>query len=170
MNVRNLVSSLLLVVVFGSVGVFAWQRSQGRPVAARPAAAPSAAESPTPGPVPAVDVATAAEVLVTYFTTNVRCVSCRTIEALAQRAVAEGFVEDVAAGKVAFRVVNTDLPEHQHFVDHYKITNKIVIVSHQRDGREVEWTPRQDVWVHFHEPETFFAYVREPIRAYLAAK
>ncbi|HEX6813365.1 MAG TPA: nitrophenyl compound nitroreductase subunit ArsF family protein [Planctomycetota bacterium] len=153
MNARNLVTSLLLVVVFGSLGVFAWQRGMKPPAT-----------------VPAEPATNAADVLVTYFTTNVRCVSCRTIEELTRRAVAEGFPAELAAGKVVFRVVNTDLPEHQHFVDHYTITNKTVVVSHQRDGREVEWTGRQDVWLHFGEPETFFTYVREPIRSYLAAK
>jgi hypothetical protein len=39
-----------------------------------------------------------------------------------------------------------------------------------RDGRETEWTGRQDVWLHFEEPEAFFTYVREPIRSYLAPK
>jgi hypothetical protein len=192
MNSRQLVSSLLLVVVFGSVGVFAWQRSQRpsgnppsdvqAPVAPAPAnpsipadkaptpVADAAAEKPAVPSVPVTDAAAKADVVVTYFTTNVRCDSCRKIEALSRRAVLEGFPEQVAAGRVAFRIVNTDEPEHAHYVDHYSITNKIVIVSHQRDGKEIEWTPRQDVWLHFEEPPEFFAYVREPIQAYLAAK
>lgn len=194
MNSRQLIRSILLVVVFGSLGVFAWQRSQtsasSSPTAlpaspailsSNPPAAdgnlpvPAAIESgaisqPAVPPAPVVDPAAKADVVATYFTTNVRCVSCRTIEALSQRAVVEGFPTEVAAGKVVFRVINTDLPEHAHYVDHYAITNKIVIVSHQRDGKEVEWKGLQDVWVHFHEPDTFLTYVREPIRAFLAGK
>lgn len=153
-NARKLTTSLLLVLVFGSLGVFAWRES-------RPSADASTGDQAEH---------TTAAVLVTYFTTDVRCESCRTIEALARRAVAEGFPTELAAGEVAFRVVNTDRPEHRHFVDHYEITNKTVVVSHQRDGREVDWTGRQDVWLHFDEPATFFDYVREPIRAYLTAK
>lgn len=162
MNSRQLIRSILLIVVFGSLGVFAWQRSQTS--ASNPPVAVQAA------PAPVVDAAAKADVVATYFTTNVRCESCRTIEALSQRAVVEGFPTEVAAGKVVFRVINTDLPEHAHYVDHYEITNKIVIVSHQRDGKEVEWKGLQDVWLHFHEPDTFLTYVREPIRAFLAGK
>lgn len=163
MNARKIVTMLLLVVVFGSLGVFAWRRS-GQASAERPD--PSVAAAPAGSDA----ACAAAQVLVTYFTTKVRCESCRTIEALARRAVAEGFADEVAAGRVVFRVVDTDLPEHAHFVDHYEIANKTVIVSHQRDGREIDWTGRQDVWLHLDDPETFFAYVREPIRDYLAQK
>ena len=157
MNLRTATTSLLLLIVFGSLAVFAWQRL--RPTAATAATDADAARR-----------AAAATVLVTYFTTDVRCDSCRTIEALPQRAVHEGFRDELATGQVVFRVVNTDRPEHRHFVDHYEIANKTVIVSHQREGHEIAWTGRQDVWLHLDEPENFFAYVREPIRAYLTAK
>jgi hypothetical protein len=165
MHARTLVRALLLAVVFGSLAVFAWQRSQR-------ASVPSIAEPEPSAPAAEVivDPEKAADVVVTYFTTNVRCVSCRTIEELTRRAVAEGFASELAAGRVVFRVVNTDLPEHQHFLEQYSITNKIVIVSHQREGNEVEWSPRQDVWTLFHDPEAFLAYVREPIAGYLAAR
>lgn len=159
MNHRTATTALLLLIVFGSLAVFAWRHL--RPTPATAAATTDAA---------AARREAAATVLVTYFTTDVRCDSCRTIEALTQRAVQEGFRDELAAGQVVFRVVNTDRPEHRHFVDHYEIANKTVIVSHQRQGHEVAWTGRQDVWLHFEEPETFFAYVREPIRAYLTAK
>ena len=162
MNARSLVRSILLVVVFGSLAVFAWQRSQAS--ANTPPVAVQAA------PATLVDPAAQADVVATYFTTDVRCDSCRTIEALSQRAVVEGFPAEVAAGKVVFRVINTDRPEHAHYVDHYSITNKIVVVSHQRDGKEVAWQGLQDVWVHFREPDEFLPYVREPIQAFLAEK
>lgn len=192
MNPRQLVSSLLLVAVFGSVGVFAWQRSQRAaakpptdvPAPAVPAptapqvadgnaptpAADAAAEKPAVPAVPAVDAAAKADVVVTYFTTNVRCESCRKIEALSRRAVVEGFPAELASGRVVFRVINTDEPEHAHYVDRYEITNKIVIVSHQQGGKEVEWKGLQDVWLHLDEPDEFLPYVREPIKAYLAGK
>ena len=164
MSARNLVTITLLLVVFGSLGVFALRRG-GQPQGEARRQDEAATQG---GNVDAA--AAAAKVLVTYFTSNTRCESCRTIEALAMRAVAEGFPAEAGAGTVKFRVVNTDQPEHEHFVDHYAITNKIVIVSHQREGREVEWTACQDVWLHFDEPEAFFAHVREPIRAYHAGK
>ena len=79
-----------------------------------------------------------------------------------------GFPAQLEAGTVAFRVLNTDEVENQHYVERYELTNKTVIVSHQVDGQEVEWTDRQDVWLLLDQPEEFGAYVREPVQKYLA--
>lgn len=108
-----------------------------------------------------------AKVVVTYFTTDVRCVSCRTIEALTKRAVEEGFADELARGELLFRVVNTSQPANAHFVDHYAITNKTVVVSRQRDGVEQEWSRCGEIWTLFREPERFLVHVREPIRRHL---
>ncbi len=154
MNSKSILRGVLLVIVFGSVGVYALKKSQGP-------GADSVAGSAPPSTA-------GATVVVTYFTTDVRCDSCRTIEKLSRQAVEEGFPTEVASGAVVFRVLNTDRPENQHFVDDYQITNKTVIVSHHESGRETEWTSRQDVWFLFDEPEEFLDYVREPVKRYLA--
>jgi len=156
MNTKLALRWVLLVVVFGSVGVYAWQKAQKT--------GPEAAQEST-----AQDT-TAATVVVTYFTTDVRCDSCRTIEKLSRQAIEEGFPKEVASGEVAFRVLNTDRAENQHYVDDYEITNKTVIVSHQKNGKEAEWANRQDIWLLFEEPNEFFSYVREPVRRYLSKR
>jgi hypothetical protein len=163
MNPRSLLRWALLALVSISVAVYVLQRSGTQDPSPEPAAAtadPATADPATPAAAPAT-------VVVTYFTTDVRCTSCRTIESLAQRAVEEGFPGELARGEIVFRVINTDLPENQHYVEDYQLTNKTVIVSHQVDGRESEWTNRQDVWLLFHEPEKFMSYVREPVKLYL---
>ncbi len=146
----------LLAIVFGSIGVYAYQKSRGE-------ATPPSVEAA------ALDTAATAkaDVVVTYFTTDVRCESCQTIEALSRSAVEEGFPTEVASGAVLFRVINTDRAENEHYIDEYEITNKTVIVSQQEKGAETGWTDRQDVWVLLDEPAAFADYVREPIAQYL---
>jgi len=151
MNARILARWLLLAVVTGSVAFHLVQRS----------AAAGADDRAAPADV------TDAAVVVTYFTTDVRCDSCRTIERLSRQAIDEGFPDEVASGAVAYRVVNTDRPENEHFLDDYEISNKTVIVSHRVDGAETEWCNRQDVWLLLDEPDEFLSYVREPVRRYL---
>jgi hypothetical protein len=56
-------------------------------------------------------------VVVTYFTTDVRCANCRKIEALSRECVSTRFPEEFKSGRVVFRVVNTDRPESKHFLD-----------------------------------------------------
>ena len=153
MNTKSVLRWVLLLVVFGSVAAYAWQKTH------------AAAAADTPGAT--AQDATGATVVVTYFTTDVRCDSCRTIETLSRQAIAEGFPDEVQRGEVVFRVLNTDRAENQHFVNDYEIANKTVIVSHQQNGTEVEWANRQDVWLLFEQPMEFFDYVREPVRRYL---
>jgi hypothetical protein len=144
----------LLAIIFISLGIHTWKKSADQEAGA-------AIDAPTPG-------IEAAAVVVTYFTTDVRCDSCRTIEALSRRCVEEEFPDQLASGEVVFRVVNTDRDEHEHFVEHYDLTNKTVIVSSQVEGKESSWTDRQDVWLLLDEPDAFIAYVREPVQQYLA--
>ncbi len=154
MNAKFLMRWILLAIVVGSVVFYVVQQSATR----------VGQTNATPSPSPA---ATAAAVVVTYFTTDVRCESCRKIEALSRQAIEEGFPQELASGAVVFRVLNTDRQENKHFVVDYEIANKTVIVSHQVDGRETEWVNRQDVWLLLDEPDEFLSYVREPVKRYL---
>lgn len=156
MQAKSVLRWVLLGIVFGSLGIYALQKAQSRD---RLPATGADAENTA-----------AATVVVTYFTTDVRCDSCRTIERLSREAIEAGFPDEVADGAVVFRVRNTDRPENQHFVDEYEIANKTVIVSHQQHGTETEWTNRQDVLLLFDQPDEFLAYVREPVQRYLGRK
>ena len=153
MNAKSILRWALLLIVVGSIGAYALQRSRE----ADPATAVSS---------PSESIASAT-VVVTYFTTDVRCDSCRTIEALSRRAIEEGFPNELDSGAVIFRVVNTDLAENRHFIDEYKITNKTVIVSHQLDGNESEYVNRQKVWELLDDPSAFLRYVQQPVRSFL---
>jgi len=152
MKSRTILRSVLLLIVFGSLTFWLFAR--------RPANA--GGDGPDPAAV------AAARVVVTYFTTDVRCDSCRTIEQLSRRAVAEGFPDELRSGALVFRVVNTDREENAHYIDEYEIGNKVVVVSRQLDGEQIEWLRCQDVWLHFGEPEVFLPYLQQPIRDYLA--
>ena len=152
-NAKSALRWVLLLIVFGSVAVYAWQQSHKPEQQAAP-------ESEL------LD-SKVATVVVTYFTTDVRCDSCRTIEKLSRQAIEEGFPDEVASGTVLFRVLNTDRTENQHFVEDYEIANKTVIVSHQQDGKETQWLNRPDVWLLLEEPAEFLTYVREPVRRFL---
>ena len=93
-------------------------------------------------PPPAAAAASAAparEVVVTYFTTNIRCESCLTIERLTRESLDKCFAAELADGRVRFQMISTSLPENRHFTDDYDISLKTVVVSDLRAGREVSW-------------------------------
>ena len=106
-------------------------------------------------------------VVVTYFHTTVRCVSCIRIEDTTTASISEAFAREIAEGRLEWRVVNTDEPANTHFVGDYGLYTKSVIVSDQRDGREVRWKNLDQVWHLLDDPAAFRAYVEREVRAFL---
>lgn len=136
----------------------------GATVAVLKAGRPSSGyrQTPSESSAPALP---ASGVVVTYFTTDVRCPSCHKIEELTRNAVAAEFPQAVAAGEVLFRVINTDRPENAHFVKDYSLVSKTVIVAARKDGRETGFTNLQDVWLKLNDPADFTRYIAEAVRA-----
>ncbi|MFP4542143.1 MAG: nitrophenyl compound nitroreductase subunit ArsF family protein [Opitutales bacterium] len=147
----------LLLLVALAVGVWAWDRFAPASPEAVLAVAPAA---------PADDAA-AHVVRVTYFTSDVRCPTCRTIEELTHRTIAERFDAEVEAGTLVFNTRNLDEPGNAHFAEDYELSFKTVVVSHRVGGEERAWAKFDDVWSHANDPEAFMLYLEHGIRAYL---
>lgn len=151
MNPKNLARIVLLLVVGGSIAWFAVNQWQGARTAAN-------AQSVAPAEIAGHD-----HVVMTYFTTNVRCRSCRQIEALTRETAEVRHADAIADGRLVFRVINTDEPGMEHYVKDYALVSKTVILSRFEGGREVEWKNMDDVWEHLGEPEVFHAYLETPL-------
>ena len=58
-------------------------------------------------------------VKVYYLHGNIRCPTCRTIEAYAQEAVETGFADELKSGKVQWQVINYESPGNEHYALEY---------------------------------------------------
>lgn len=146
----------LLALVLAGVAAWAW-RSFG------PAPEPAAAAPAPPADEPA------RLVLVTYFTSDVRCPTCLKIEKQTREAVESGFADELAAGTLRYQSINFDQAENKHFVDDYGLAFKTVVVSERHQGKEVKWESYDKVWDLVNEPDAFAAYLQEGIRSHLKA-
>ncbi len=117
--------------------------------------------------VPPAATSGGAQVVVTYFHTTVRCVSCIRIEDTTTASISEAFAREIAEGRLVWRVLNTDEPSNGHFVADYGLFTKSVIVSDQRSGREIRWKNLDQVWHLLDDPAAFRAYVEREVRAFL---
>ena len=123
-----------------------------------------------PPPVAAAAAAAPArEVVVTYFTTNIRCESCLTIERLTRESLDKCFAAELADGRVRFQMINTSLPENRHFTDDYDISLKTVVVSDRRAGREVNWKRFDQVWDLLDDPAAFHDMMCAGVRGVMSA-
>jgi len=107
------------------------------------------------------------KVVATYFHGDVRCATCRKVEAYAREAVEEGFKSQIAAGSVEFRAVNLDDSENAHFVQDFQLTNKSVVVTEEVNGVVGRWAKLDNVWGLVGNHDAYLVYVRDAVRGYL---
>lgn len=102
-----------------------------------------------------------------YFHGNLRCASCRKLEAWSEEAVTQGFAEELASGRLEWRVVNTDEPDNTHFVKDFELVTKSVVLVAYRDGAVVRHQNLTQVWQLLRDKEAFLGYVRDSTREFL---
>ena len=113
-----------------------------------------------------VPAQTTATLTVYYFHQTIRCPSCEKIEALAQKAVEEGFAGELAAGGMRWRTINIDDPQNKHFEDDYRLQAQSVVLSEMRGGKETRWKNLEKVWDLLDDDASFLRYVQDEVRAY----
>lgn len=170
---KTIAKTLLLVLAFAGIAYYAWGKIAGSGDASEPAAA---------GAVPASAAASSAHdapVVVTYFSSDVRCPTCMEIETLTRRTVEERFAGPLAQGQIAFQILNMDEKENAHFVDDYELAFKTVVVRgdahagtahggderiNDADAETIEpWVKMNGVWSLTAKPDEFIDYLAEEI-------
>lgn len=161
---KKILKSILLLFAVGAIAYYVWGRIAGNtgPVEADTVRPQSVAASEA-----SAEVAAAPSVVVTYFTTDVRCASCVKIEELTRAAVEEQFADEVAADRVRFRILNLDRPENKHFARDYEMAFKTVVISQESSDDVLRWEKRDEVWKLLDKPEQFKAYVAAPVHEFL---
>ena len=102
-----------------------------------------------------------------YFHGNFRCDNCRKIEQYSREAVDLYFSEQLKTGELTFKVINTDEPENQHFVEDYQLYTRSLVMAEFKDGKQVKWKNLAKVWDYLNDKEKFYEYVKSEIQNYL---
>jgi hypothetical protein len=102
-----------------------------------------------------------------YFHGNLRCVSCRTIEAYTKEVLESCFKEEIAANKICLQVVNTEKEGSEHFIKDYGLYTKAVVLSLVKNGKEVKFDNLQQIWELMRNKEKFQQYIKNEVSKYL---
>ena len=113
--------------------------------------------------------ASASEIVAYYFHGNLRCATCRKIEAYSEEAITQGFADELKSGQFAWRVVNTDESENKHFVKDFELITKSVVLVEYRDGEVTRFENLKLVWQLVGDKDGFLKYVRDATREFIGS-
>jgi len=102
-----------------------------------------------------------------YFHGDFRCPTCHKLEQYSKEAIEANFKNELASGKLEFRVINTDEKGNEHFVNDYQLYTKSLVISLVKGGKEVKSKNLTKIWDYVGNKQKFYDYVTEEIKAFL---
>ncbi len=127
------------------------------------------ADAPEPPAPPAAAAAEPSRVVVSYFHRTIRCETCIKFEELTDRALRDGFADELADGRVEWRVTDFEEPGHEAEVAKYDVFESSLVVSRFVGDTEVEWKKLDAIWDLVADEALFLQYVQGEVVAYLNA-
>lgn len=167
MNTRKLVSRLLVGFVVLSFGFIAFRSVR----AAKDWHAPSSPQAAMPvsnaTTTPGARAEDDSKIIAYYFHVNVRCTTCRAIEAYSKEVIHQRFAKEIASGRVEWRLVNVQTPENRHFVQDYQLFTKSLVLVLHKGGQQKEYKVLNDTWELVGDKAAMQRYVEKEVRNYL---
>lgn len=102
-----------------------------------------------------------------YFHGHVRCETCLNMERYTGLALQTYFGDDLARGRLEWRVINREVPPHEHFVQDYGLYSQALIIVDSIPGQPAEWKSLEAIWDYAHDQPAFMEYVRGEVAQYL---
>jgi hypothetical protein len=157
MKIKTIASAILLLFVAVSAGYLIYKNAQGEPAPAPAQTVLREQAAPAQGRT----------LVVYFFHGRARCVSCKIIEALGQKALQAGFPEEMKSGRIVWRDIDLDKPENRHFIQEYRILSISLVLSDMENGEQKKWKNLEEVWTRLNDEKAFVEYVQKEIRAWL---
>lgn len=84
--------------------------------------------------------------MVYYFHSNDRCVTCRALEAYSYATVEADFGPELKSGAVVWKVLNYDKPAGEELKKKFDIQNPVIVLARMQDGQIADWKRLDKVW------------------------
>ena len=154
---KKIIQPILLIIVALGIGAFVWDKFSLNP------------EAKTAADTAETQAVDKADVVVTYFTTDARCVSCKKIESLTRETLQRDFADAMAQGQLRFQTINIDREDNKHYIEDYDLAFKTVVVARQSQEAAMDWEKLDDVWNLLNAPADFAVYVSSAVTKKLDA-
>ncbi|OEU61037.1 MAG: hypothetical protein BA870_09775 [Desulfuromonadales bacterium C00003094] len=102
--------------------------------------------------------------VVYYFHGNMRCASCRKIEAYTKEAIQSGFAKALQNGRLELQVINVDDSANEHYVQDFQLYTRSVVLERRAGNQQQQWKNLDQVWSLIRNKTAFMEYVQEQIQ------
>jgi len=109
------------------------------------------------------------KVVVYYFHGHFRCATCQKIEELSAETIKDVFADELSAGRLEWRLVNTDEPGNEHFKEEFNLHGNSLVMAAMSEGERLSWKVCEKVWELVLNEDKLRQYVEHEARAYLEA-
>lgn len=159
MNAKSVITGILILFVAVSV-VYLFVRNESAPDA----------NKGVPSEEAAVNTSLPHQVIAYYFHGDKRCKTCLKIEELAKSTVETAYPDELADGRLVWKVVNFEEAGNEHFADDYELVASSLVIVDMKDGVQVAWKNLDQVWDLVWEDDQFIEYVKTEVGNYLGEK
>ncbi len=167
MNPRRAITRLLLGFVLLSFGYLAFRSIRATQDWQSPSSLQAAPAEQKNSATPGQKVDAGSKIIAYYFHVNVRCTTCRMIEAYSKEVIHQRFVKEIASGSVEWRLVNIQTPENRHFIQDYQLFTKSLVLVFQKGGQQKEYKVLNDTWELVGNKTAMQGYVEKELREFL---
>lgn len=105
--------------------------------------------------------------VVYYFHSNVRCVTCRAIESQSHDAVQTSFATELADGQMVWKTLNYEEADGMDLGRQFEVQVPVVVLAQMKDGQLNDWKRLDRVWALVSDKEGFTDYVETEINKML---
>ena len=105
--------------------------------------------------------------MVYYLHGNVRCPTCREIEATSEEAVTSGFAGELKSGQVQWQVINYETPGNEHYTKDYEVVAPTVVLAKFDGGQQTAWKALPEVWELVGDKPAFLSFVQKSLREFM---
>jgi hypothetical protein len=96
-----------------------------------------------------------------------RCPTCHKLEQYSKEAIESDFKDELASGKLEFKVVNVEEKNNKHYIKDYNLYTKSLVLSKVKDGKEVDSKNLEKIWEYVGNKQKFFDYVTQSTKEFL---
>lgn len=165
---KKIFTFILLLFVAGSVVYLVWNEISSADKATANLPKPSeASDTVSETAPPQSDRSPKPRFVAFYFHGNVRCPTCRAIEAYSKEALEDAFPDKLESGDLEWKAVNTDEVWNTHYVTDFNLQFSSLILAEIANGETLRWENLEKVWELVHDKESFLDYVRSEAETFM---